>query len=244
LSERGVLTAQVGEGSSLADPPEIYSKDKNRIKFVNNLASLGFESILEYDDGLRSGFFDSPWKIMVAFKDFHTRAEWFKNEALVQLKIHQRILPSKNGELLLRYFDGPLMVASQYPSKASEVVFCLGHPDVRECLDGHGFDPEREHIPISSIEVKQSSLGENAGRGVYAATDIPNMSYIGLDKLVPAVYADPQTFDLMDRGMNRVDWVYDHWWGETLEFYVNGYGHIFSFHVSCSYRFLIFFATS
>lgn len=232
LSPQGILTAQVGEGSKLNDPPEELTRDRNRMKFVRSLSTLGFQSILEYNDDLHSGFFDTPWKIMVAFKDFNTRAEWFSNEARIELKIRQRIRPSKDGELLLRYFDGPLMQSSQYPKKTSEVVFCRGNPHVKECQEGHGFDPEREHIPISSLEVRQSGLGEHSGRGVYAAVDIPRMSYIGLDRLVPAVYADPHTFDLMDRGMNRIDWVYDHWWGETLEFYVNGYGHIFSFHVS------------
>jgi hypothetical protein len=238
LSEDGILTAQVGEGSRLDDAPEQLTNNRNRLKFVESLAKLGFQSILEYDDGLHSGFEVAPWKIFVAFKDFHSRAEWFANAALVDLKIRQRIRPSKNGELLLKFFDGPLMTASQYPNKPSEFVFCLGHPDVAECQQGHGFDPERVNVPTSSLEVRQSSLGEKSGRGVYASVDIPNMSYIGLEKLVPAIYASPQTFDLMDKGMNRIDWVYDFWWGETLEFYVNGYGHIFSFHVSDSIFFV------
>jgi hypothetical protein len=117
-----------------------------------------------------------------------------------------------------------------YPSKQTETVFCRRNQKLRDCVSGHGFDPERLNLPLEdTLEVKQSSLGEKAGRGVFAKVDIPQNSYVGLEKLIPIIHGSPQTYDLMVNWHKRIPWVAE-WW-EMLETYTDGYGHIFSYNV-------------
>ena len=85
---------------------------------------------------------------------------------------------------------------------------------------------------LTTLEVGPSSLGESAGRGVFAKVDIPKSSYVGLEKLIPIIYGSPQSLDLMVKWEERVPWVYDLYRGEDLEYYAFGYGHIFSYNVS------------
>lgn len=181
--------------------------------------------------GGHSGF-SRPWQYLVAFKDFDTRSDWFSNSALVSKKIRERTLPTIDGSSPFLYFDGPTMLTYQYPSKQSEVVFCRGNPHVKECKEGHGFNPERQNLPLSSLEVKQSSLGERAGRGVFAKVDIPSQSYVGLEKLIPIIYGSPQTYNLMANWEYYNETIYDFYRGDELEVYTHGYGHVFSHHVS------------
>jgi hypothetical protein len=181
--------------------------------------------------GGHSGF-SLPWQYVVAFKDYETRADWFSNAASVTKKIRERSLSTVDGSSPFLYFDGPTMSTYHFPSKETEVVFCRGNPHLENCREGHGFDPERRSFPISSLEVKQSSLGERTGRGVFAKVDIPRQSYVGLEKLIPIIYGSPQTYNLMANWEYYNETIYDYYRGEHLEVYVHGYGHIFSYHVS------------
>ena len=210
-------------------PAENLSLDQNRVNFIESLVSLGFSSIRDYLDGGHSGF-SLPWEIIVAFKDFDTKADWFANPALVDYKIRTRALSTINGSSPFQYFDGPEMQLFHYPSKQTETVFCRRNPELRDCVAGHGFDPERLNLPLQeTLEVKQSSLGEKAGRGVFAKVDIPQKSYVGLEKLIPLIHGSPQTYDLMVNWYKRIPWVAEFW--EILETYTDGYGHIFSYQV-------------
>jgi hypothetical protein len=166
----------------------------------------------------------------VAFKDRDTIADWLANPSLIDVKIHARSFPTTTGDAPFKYFDGSEMQAFQYPSKQSESIFCRGNQNEPECVNGHGFDPERQNLPLSEvIEVRPSSLGERAGRGVFAKIDIPAQSYVGLDKLIHIVYGSPHTYDLIAHWNQRMPWVYDHYGGEDLEVYFTGYGHVFSY---------------
>jgi hypothetical protein len=174
----------------------------------------------------------------VAFKSFDSRADWFVDPSLVDLKIRKRLIPTLSGESSLRYFDGATMLSYMYPSKTSETVFCRRSSKPAICEAGHGFDPERRNLPLSILEVKQSSLGEYAGRGVFAKEDIPHLSYVGLDKSIHIVYMNPSTYDIIV-GMEK-HWTFEDFFGEVLEIYTHGYGHSFSHHVSYFITFLFF----
>jgi hypothetical protein len=50
LQPNGIVTAQVGQAASLSDPPEDYSINKNRLKFIQSLISLGFETVRSYEE--------------------------------------------------------------------------------------------------------------------------------------------------------------------------------------------------
>ncbi|KAL3915824.1 MAG: hypothetical protein SGILL_005465, partial [Bacillariaceae sp.] len=199
LSDNGIFTAQVGADALNKDPAEHLSLNHNRVKLIESLSAIEFDMIRDYSDGCYSGFL-APWQIIVAFKNVDTKAEWLANPSMIDLKIRTRSLPTATGDSPFDFFDGPGMQAFQYPSKQSESIFCRGNPTVTACQDGHGFDPERENLPLlETLEVRPSSLGEHAGRGVFAKTDIPLQSYVGLDKLIPIIYGSPSTYDLMTK---------------------------------------------
>jgi hypothetical protein len=174
--------------------------------------------------------FEKPWQFIVAFKSFDTKADWFVDESLINLKIHQRTIHTVNGGSPLLYFDGATMLSYLHPSKASEAVFCHRNPKPASCEAGQGFDPERENLPLSSLEVKPSSLGEKAGRGVFAKVDIPQLSYIGLERLIHMVYMHPSAHDVISS--MRAHRFHDFNEPEDLEVYSHAYGHWFSHHVS------------
>ena len=50
LSENGVFIAQVGQAPILKSPSEDHSMHRNRVKFIQSLIDLGFQSILDYEE--------------------------------------------------------------------------------------------------------------------------------------------------------------------------------------------------
>ena len=50
LSFDGIFMAQVGEAPDMRTPSEVNSVNKNRVKFINSLVDLGFESSRDYEE--------------------------------------------------------------------------------------------------------------------------------------------------------------------------------------------------
>jgi hypothetical protein len=197
LSESGILMMQLGEAADVQEPPESLTKARNRATIRHLLARVGFESLHVYEEP-HAGF-GGPWTYMVAMKSYSSRKLWFANEAQVQLEIQKRIGQSKSGELPLKYFDGPTMVEYQIPNSVWEKVFCLQDPPPEECetIRG-GFDPNRPLVPTSLLEVRPSSLGDHAGRGLFATSNIPKEAYVALDSAVHPIFFPPSTIDLVE----------------------------------------------
>jgi hypothetical protein len=229
LAENGIFVAQVGAASSLNSPAEHLSLHQNRVNFVESLVSLGFLSIRDYLDGGHSGF-DLPWEIVVAFKDFNTKEDWFANSALVDYKIRSRSLPTIDGSSPFKYFDGPEMQLFHYPSKQKEVVFCRRNPHLGDCTVGHGFNSNWLKLSLDgSLEAMWSNLGESAESAAFSKVDIPQKCNVGLEKLIPIIHASPQTYDLMVKGHYGIPWVAE--LRDVLETHT-GCDHLFSFNVS------------
>ncbi len=181
--------------SEADDAPEQLTENLNRFRLVSNLSKLGFAMARSYTDGAQSGF-SSSWQFITAFRNPHTKADWFANPSLVNLKIRTRAMETVNGGSPFKYFDGATMQSFYYPDKTIADVWCKDSPDSKYCDGGHGFDHNRENLPLSTIEVRDSSVGENAGKGVFANVDIPRGSYIGLGEQVSGtVRAEAQTYD-------------------------------------------------
>ena len=164
----------------------------------------------------------------MAFKSFETRAFWFANEADIELRIRKRIIPTEDGKSSLFHFDGATMMSYLYPSRPSELVFCRRDPVPAGCNGGRGFELDRLTIPLSSLEVKASNLGEQAGRGVFATMDIPENSYIGLDKLVHTFYMSPSTYDVVTKMRQHYGSLYS----KAVDTYSHSYGQFTNYHVS------------
>ena len=223
------MVAQVGEANSISSPSGEFSVDRNRIKFIQTLVSLGFPTVRDYEESHNQ--FEAPWQFIAAFKDFDYRVDWYADTSMIDLKMHQRSMITKAGGSPFLHFDGATMKSYRYPSKGSEVAFCRYNPKVTDCANGHGFDSEKDEVALSSLEVRPSSLGEKVGHGIFAKKDIAKNSYIGLDDLIQSVYINPYAFGIME-DMNEIPWVSSDYYGKTLETYRDDYGQFISSQVS------------
>ncbi len=133
--------------------------------------------------------------MLIAAKSFDTMGPWGSDSPIVEYKIRNRIIPTKSGKSSLLFFDGATMESYAFPSKASEVVFCRRYSDLPNCKIGHGFNQEKENLPISTIELRSTE----DGRRVFATRDIPNMAYIGLEDAVHGVYVKSPTSNLLQK---------------------------------------------
>lgn len=195
IADDGLFIAQVGESSKLNSPPEHIGLHRNRVNFIRSLSDLGFEAVRDYED--RHGGFGSAWQFIVASKSSSVMTRWVSDSSLVDYQIRKRTKPTKGGDSSLLYFDGATMASFAFPAKSSEVVFCRRYADLPNCKSGHGFDQDREDIPLSALELKPSNTVVDGGRGVFATQDIPNMSYIGLEDSVHSVYVKSITSELL-----------------------------------------------
>ena len=126
LNEDGILAVKLGPGRSLSDPPEQWTRAHHVAQMVANLEQVGFSSIQEYEESHGGMLETETSSFLVAFKSFVSQKEWstFANEALVQIKLQERLVRTKSGELPLTYVDAATLLSYQMPSRTSEVMFC------------------------------------------------------------------------------------------------------------------------
>lgn len=124
LAEDGILAVKLGHGPSLEDPPEQWTRAHHVATLVANLEEVGFTTIHEYEDS-HGGILESETSgFLVAFKSGVSEQEWFANEALVQVKLQERLMRTKTGTLPLSYVDAATLQSYQMPSRTSEVMYC------------------------------------------------------------------------------------------------------------------------
>jgi hypothetical protein len=227
LGPDGILISQVGQAPEMTDPSDTHSRDKNRNTFVETLVKLGIESTFEYTEA-HCGF-EFPWRFVVSIKAARSQERWFSSEAQVNLEMQKRSTRRKDGGLPYDYFDGATMVSFQHISKASATVFCRRDP-VPDGCDGdygygytHGYDPESENVPMLSLTVSKSMVGENAGRGVFALVDIPANSYIGLETQVVPIVFEASTYPLIEMMEDRP--LFKDFHSGSLNAFMHGYGY-------------------
>jgi hypothetical protein len=148
----------------------------------------------------------AEWGFIVAFKQRDIEANWFANEALLNLKISKRILPTLSDGNPLKYFDGATMQRYRFPSKPSAIVHCRRIPTPKSCKDGHDYDPERMNTPVSALDLKPGNSAEDENTGVKANADdfSLQLSSVGLEKLIRTVQTEPWVHSVI-RSME------DHW---------------------------------
>ncbi len=127
------------------------------------LQHTGFQSIHSYED-FHSKFID-PWSYLVSFKDSKLRASWYASPAEIELKLQQRILPSKlSGQSTLRYFDAATMTSYQLPTRADEITYCRREPAPPECAEEHrGINPQirslRSQLDVNTNRTWSAGVG-------------------------------------------------------------------------------------
>lgn len=226
LGPDGILISQAGGAPAMTDPSDTHSRgDKNRNTFVETLNELGIESTVEYTEA-HCGF-ESPWTFLVSFKSAETQERWVSGEAQVNLEIQKRSTRRKDGKLPFDYFDGATMVSYQHTGKARATVFCRRDPAPDGCNGGYGytpgFDPERENVPMSSLNVSTSLVGKNAGRGVFTLVDIPANSYIGLEKQVQPIEFEASARPLIEKMEDCP--LFECFHSGSLNAFMHGYGY-------------------
>lgn len=192
MTDDGVIIMQLGESPGLMDPADSTGRDEKRAAITNLLKEVGFESMHVYEESHSA--FGYPWSYLVAFKAFENRVNWYLSEPEIEVNIHDRILPTKDGQSSLRYFDGATMVSYQIPHQAFESVFCRDEPMPDECKHYRGFDPDDDNIPITALEVKESG---DKGFGVFAKQDIPRGVMVGAEQTSKSIKLTPTSTDMV-----------------------------------------------
>lgn len=202
LSEDGVFVVQLGQTDSLSDPAPETGSGKDKANMMQALKQVGFQSMHVYDEG--HSHFDDPWSYLVCFKDSTSRANWYRSSAEIEIELHQRMYGSKSGRSSsLRFFDGSTMAGYQVPTRAQETIYCRSENAPWECDEYLGINPEFVTIPISHLEAQKSKVSEHAGRGLFAAQDIPAYSMLDIDLAVKSFHVPPSTWSVME---NLHDW--------------------------------------
>lgn len=170
-----------------------------------------------------------PWSYLVALKDYRSRSRWYRNAAEIEVQLQKRLRRTKSGKSPLLYFDASTMMGYQLPPKAWETLYCRREDRPSECDELVGFHPELVAVPIFDVEIKKSTIGEFAGRGLFAVHDIPRGTCIGLTQDVQNIHILPTTLSLihdMDKlaDGNGLSVIAD---SLSIPFkYINGYGFV------------------
>ena len=194
MTDDGVIVMQLGASPHFDNPADVVGRHEKRAAITRLIEDVGFRSIHIYEEG-HSRFF-SPWSYLVAFKSFATRVNWYLTEAEVEINIHDRILPDKEGKSTLTYFDGATMVSYQAPHRVFETIFCRESPMPVDCDIYQGYDRGDEIAPVSSFEVKRSG---DKGFGVYARVDIPKGFLLGTEETWKSIRVPPTTFEMIEK---------------------------------------------
>ena len=138
-----------------------------------------------------------PESYLVAFKDYKTRTNWYKNAADIDVQLQKRINQTKSTKTSLVYIDAPTMLSYQVPHRVFQELYCRQETHASECTEFAGFDPKVINLPMTNVQVRKSSVGENAGRGLFALQKIPYDSTIGMDDNVKSFRVDPSALDVI-----------------------------------------------
>ena len=142
----------------------------------------------------------------MCFKDDRSRASWYRTAAQVEVELRRRVHRTRSGGPALLHFDSPTMVGYQVPSKVFETMYCRKVEETPwECYEYLGIDAGHVNIPISHLEVRRSGVGEHAGRGLFAARDIPADAVLDMNQSVKAFHIMPSTWSVIEDMYGRGD---------------------------------------
>jgi spermidine synthase len=189
LTDNGILAVQLGETPWFGSPPDEVGVFTNRAIIIQKFAEVGFQSFHVYSEAHSE--ITGPWSTLLAFKDYNTRTNWYRNAAEIDLELQKRILPTKSGVRPLKFYDGATHFGYQLPYKAFETISCISWDGSNKCGEYVGFSPKISNIPTSDIKV-------NDGGGIVAQREIPKNSYVGLDEQVTSLIARPSTWSIIN----------------------------------------------
>jgi hypothetical protein len=226
LTAEGIWVGQVDALAAVQSPLDIGTF----ARLIRRLERAGFESLLDYTVGPNNGmdYTDYAKSFVVAFKDSDSRAQWFQNEAQVDLALRTRmVIPNSDTDAVPLYFDGATMMQYQFTSRIVEEAWCNRRRNTMGkdvwCQRGHGFSPDLVNVPKSSLLVGPSTVA-NGGRGVFSNQSIALGSTLALDEYSHRIYVPSTTVDYMDLAMDALDSI-SSFWSTVYVGYLNGYGY-------------------
>ena len=131
ISDDGILVMQLGMSPALDDPGEQFQLNNNRATLFNSIEAVGFKRMFLFEEGHSNFLF--PWSYLIACKSEKCAKEWYLNEAELNLRILERILPTKSGTPALKYVDGSTLRRYRRPPSAWQAVYCRKLPRPDEC---------------------------------------------------------------------------------------------------------------
>mmetsp|Transcript_39161 Transcript_39161/g.91235 ORF Transcript_39161/g.91235 Transcript_39161/m.91235 type:complete len:372 (-) Transcript_39161:99-1214(-) len=131
LTENGVIIMQLGDSIDLDDAHDAVNGFHTRANVIRVLERYGFESFHVYDED-HCGFF-YPWSYVLACKKASCRQNFYRNEAEVNVAIHNKMIRTKSGRHPLKYFDGFTMGMYQTPSRPWQESFCRNTTNSQLC---------------------------------------------------------------------------------------------------------------
>ena len=93
-----------------------------------------------------------------------SNARWFLNSAEIDVSLHKRFMRTHSQKPSVSYYDAPVMRTIQVPPRAFETVYCRNEDAPLECQSLSTY-PTFSNAGVNSFEVRQSTIGEGAGRG-------------------------------------------------------------------------------
>jgi hypothetical protein len=205
LSSAGILgIAELRTRSESTTVPEV-------------LEHTGFESLVRYSDDGKIG-------VWVAMKDVNARSFWF-GRSQAESERDMRLRLSASSLSSLRVSDSPGIMRYKFPTRISEAIWCAKNGF--ECMSGHGYNPHIPNVPISSIYVKRSGMGDKAGRGLFTRVPIRQGSRIGMEMCVHNMYIPPPMYSLLTAMHRQIGGLWKPFLG-----YIRWYGWIDTNYVS------------
>ena len=160
-----------------------------------------------------------PWTYLVAMKDVESNYLWYKSAAEIDVAIHERTLKTISKTPTLKHFDGSTMLNYQQPHKSYEVNYCTRFGVEDLCP----VPTKAPDVSVDDLEVRNSEVGPNSGRGVFTKVDIPKGSTIAKQTASQAVHIPPSSVHRMSELLDARPDLSETELSKVLRF-VEGYG--------------------
>jgi len=197
---------------------------KNLNKATSLLEKIGMESFHPYEN-FHQGLTEL-WSYLVGCKNKECRDNWQSNSALIEVAIHEGLNVLNSGKPPLRYLDGSIMKRFQVPHKVFEREYCRRDPIPKYCkllssYKNHG------NVACSSFDVRGSTIGKNAGRGVFSTKNISKGSLIALEMGSNTIRIYPDSKYIIDTNIHVLEkkselyavFAYMYEYGFSVQFY-------------------------
>jgi len=219
------LTRSAVDGSivvGLGDPSaqDFWERHDDVVQFLGNYSFDAVHVYEENDCGIMA-----RCAFLITSKQTKFRDAWSMHPMYFDIYLHgYHFERGPQG-----YFDGVTMERYRTTHRAYQNRFCSASRTLLSDLCGFvaGIDPRRRDFPPEAFEVRHSTLGEGAGRGLFARVHIPAGSLIMEREAVNSVHFTEAALAVIEKIMwihlgdiKEVDEIVD-----MLYSYYDGYGY-------------------